>query len=146
MATKTIHSQQPEAVHVGLNVMLCRISLSISNSIGDVHIIGRLPVNAIPVDAIFYGGAAFTDASTGAIIKLGTSASTELFFASDTYSSNQDTALRCSRPLGTAQKISLSDESMPRYDNVVFVASDAGTSLGHIGDLIVSYVMPGNTT
>jgi hypothetical protein len=145
MATKTSHSQQPEAVHAGLNCMLCRISLSVSNSIGDIHIIGRMPRGAIPVDAIFYGGSAFTDASTGAIIKLGTSASTELFFASDTYSTNQDTALRCTRQLGTARQISLSDESMPRYDNVVFVASDAGVSIGHIGDLIALYVMPGNT-
>lgn len=145
MATKVIHSKQPEAVHVGLNPLLCRISLSVSNSVGDIHVIGRLPVGAIPVDAIFYGGDAFVDVSTGALIKIGTSASTEMFFASQTYSVNTDTALRCTRQLGTARQISLSDESMPRYDNVTFVAGDAAVSIGHVGDLLVYYKMPGQS-
>lgn len=146
MATKTLSNVgEPEAVHVGLNVRLCRVSLSVSNSIGDIHIIGRLPHGAIPVDAIFYGGAAFTDASTGALVQFGTSASDEMFFASATFSVNQDTAVRCSRQLGSARRISLSDDFMPRYENIVFIAGDAGTSRGHIGDLLVSYVMPGNT-
>lgn len=146
MATKTLSNVgQAEAVHVGLNVRVCRISLSVSNSVGDIHIIGRLPHGAIPVDAVFIAGAAFTNASTGAVFKLGTSASADLFLPSATYSSDlAGTIKRTTRPLGSAQRISLSDNAMPRYENLVFVAG-AGVSVGHVGDLVVYYKMPGQT-
>lgn len=146
MATKTLSNVgEPQAVHAGENVRVCRISLSVSNSVGDIHIIGRIPHGAIPTDAIFIAGAAFTNSSLGAVMKLGTSASADLFFNSDTYSSDAaGTVKRTTRPLGSAQQISLSDDFMPRYENLVFVAG-AGVSIGHVGDLIVRYVMPGQS-
>lgn len=145
MATITLRSgSQPESVHVGLNVLHARVSLSVSLSVGDIHIVGALPQGAIPLDAVFYPGAGFTNASTGAIMKIGTSASNDMFFASATYSQTTQSAIRTTRVLGTLRQISLSDDFMPRYDNVVFVGT-AGFSIGHVGDLIVYYKMPGQT-
>jgi hypothetical protein len=129
---------QPNSVHVGVNRAVCRISLSVSLSAGDIHRIGKLPHGAIPLDSIFYRGSAI--AAKG-VLKLGTSASQELFFASDTYSTVVNRQIT---PLGTVQQISLSDDVMPRYQHIVMVGS-AGISIGHVGDLIVYYAMPGQT-
>lgn len=131
-----------EQVHVGANVAVCRVSLSASWSSGDVHVIGKLPNGAIPLDAVWYPGAA-----TGAtfIAKFGTSASQELFLASDSYGTNEGTLLhRSIRPLGTAKQISLSDDARVLFENIVMVAT-ANISIGHVGDLVVSYKMPGQT-
>lgn len=144
MATRQIASygnNQPEGVHVGDNVLLIRISVSVTVSPTDTWLIGKLPTGAIPIDAIFYGGNA-TGAGTF-VAKFGTSASPEAFFTSLTYSTAQY------RPaatvlLGTRAQISISDDAMPRYENVVMVAS-AGATLGYLGDLIVYYKMPGQT-
>lgn len=133
---------QPEAVHVGLNVAICRISLSATISAGDIHRIGKLPHGAIPVDAIFYQGSAFTNVSTGHVAKFGTSASQEMFFASATFSTGTPMS-RTTRVLGTARQVSLLDDAMPRWENIVMVAT--GMSIGHMGDLIVFYKLPGQT-
>ncbi len=133
---------QPEQVHVGINVAVCKVSLSASWSSGDVHVIGKIPNLAIPVDAIWYPGAA-----TGAtfVAKFGTSASQELFFASDSYGTNESTGLfRSIRALGAAKAVSLSDDARVLYDNITMV-STANTSVGHVGDLVVFYKMPGQT-
>lgn len=149
MATITLSNVgQPEAVHIGLNTRVCRISLSVTVSAGDVHIIGRLPHGAIPLDAVFIPGAAIdAAASTGPAFKFGTSASRELFFASVSYSVATIVGqIRTTRALGTAKQISLSDDAMPRYENIVMVQSAGGAgvgSVGHQGDLIVYYKMPG---
>lgn len=128
---------QPEAVHVGDNVLICHVSLSVSLSAGDVHIIGRLPHGAIPLDAVFYPGAALNQS----ILKFGTSASQELFFASASFSA----LVRTTRNnLCTRAQISLSDDAMPRYENVVMVGT-AAVSIGHVCDLVVFYKMPGQT-
>lgn len=136
MATITLRpGNQPEAVENGINAAICKISLSVSWSSGDIHNIGKIPVGAIPLDAVFYPGAATPGT---AVFKFGTSASQELFFASATYS----VKAYSSRRLGTAQQISISDEAVVRYDNITMVAT-AGTSVGHVGDLVVYYKMPG---
>lgn len=127
---------QAEGVHIGDNCAIYRISISVSISVGDVHRIGKIPHGAIPVDAIFYGT---TNAGQG-IYKFGTSASQELFFASLTYSAAA--VQRCTRRLGPGMQISLSDDSMPRYEAVVMVGT-TNTVVGYIGDLIVFYKMPG---
>lgn len=144
MATITLGNasrNQPEAVNIGDNVAICRVSLSVTLSAGDVHRIGKIPHGAIPLDAIWYPGAAF--AATG-IAKFGTSASQELFFASDSYAESGTLNYRCARNLGTAMQVSLSDDAMPRYDYLTMVGT-AGISVGFVGDLIVYYKMPGQT-
>lgn len=144
MATITLGNadrNQAEAVINGDNVALCKVSLSVSLSAGDVHRIGKLPHGAIPLDAIWYPGAAF--AATG-IAKFGTSASQELFFASDSYAESGTLNYRTAGRLGTARQISLSDDAMPRFEHIVMVGT-AGISIGHVGDLIVFYKMPGQT-
>lgn len=119
--------------HAGETVLVAKISLSASWSSGDVHRIGKIPHGAIITDAVFYPGAALPGT---AVLKMGTSASQELFFASATYS----VMARTTRNLGYLRgAISLSDDAQPRYDWVVAVAT-AGVSVGHVGDLIVRYV------
>lgn len=139
MATVTLGNAergQPEAVERGVNVAICRISLSATASLDSVWRVGKLPHGAIPLDAVFYPGAA---APAGLVTRFGTSASTELFFASDTAS-----VVRTALALGTARQISLSDEAMPRFEYITMGGGVAiGVSVGHVGDLIVYYKMPG---
>ena len=139
MATKTLSNVgEPEAVHIGVNAKICRVSLSQTNSVGDIHIIGRIPHGAIPLEALFYPATAIGQTLT----KFGTSASNDLFFASDTYSVGE--VYRNSRLLGSPKQISISDDTMPRYENITFVATE-GATIGHMGDLIIFYKMPGQT-
>lgn len=148
MATITLSNadrNQPEGQHVGDNIAICRISLSVSVSAGDIHRIGKIPHGAIPLDAVFIPGAAFTNTSLGHTVKFGTSASMDLFFASATISLTTQTVQRVTRPLGTRQQISLSDDAMPRFDYITMVNTAALMSVGHIGDLVVWYKMPGQT-
>lgn len=142
MATVTTSAgnlNQPEAFEKGINTAICRISLSVSWSSGDVHRVGKLPHGAIPLDAIFYRGAA---AAAEAVVKLGISASQEMFFASATFSAG--TSKYTTRQLGTNKQLSLSDDAMPRFEYVTMVAT-AGVSVGHVGDLVLYYKMPGQT-
>lgn len=132
---------QPEAVENGQNTAICKISLSASWSSGDVHRVGKLPHGAIPLDAVFYPGAG---AAAGTVAKFGTSASQELFFASATYSQAAAPVYRLNRKLGTTMQISLSDDAMPRFDYITMVAT-AGVSIGHVGDLVVWYKLPGQS-
>lgn len=131
---------QPLA-NIGDNVAIFRVSLSVTLSSGDVHRIGKLPHGAIPVDAIYYPGAA---AAAAQVIKFGTSASADMFFASASYSQAAAAIYRCTRKLGTTMQISLSDDAMPRYEAVTMTGTLA-VSVGHIGDLILFYRMPGQT-
>jgi hypothetical protein len=136
---------QPPALHAGLNTLICRLSLSVTLSVGDIHIIGKLPHGAIPTDAVFYGGAAYIATSTGQVQKMGTSASPDMFFASATFSITPAFGVqRTTRRLGTSMQISLSDDIQPRYENVVFVGTSSTFTVGHIGDLVIEYVMPGS--
>jgi hypothetical protein len=145
MATVTIGAAQggqPETLHVGVNAAVCKVSLSVSWSSGDVHRIGKIPNGAIPLDVVWYPGAA-----TGAtfVAKFGTSASQELFLASDSYGTNESTGIfRGIRALGTAKQISIADDAVVNYDYITMVAT-ANISVGHVGDLVVYYKMPGQT-
>ncbi len=120
-----------------LSQSLSSVERSTTVSPTDIWNIGKLPVGAIPTDAIFYGGTATGQATFTA--KLGTSASPSLFFASATYSNAvyRPTTKR----LGTSAQISLSDDKMPRFVPVQLVGS-AGATLGYLGDLVIYYVMP----
>lgn len=133
---------QPEAVEVGENVTICRISLSLSVSSGDIHRIGKIPHGAIPTNAVFIPGSAL--AANGCIAKFGTSASNDLFFASASLSVAGG-PVRTKVALGTAQQISISDDKMPRYEAITMVNTATLLSVGFMGDLIVYYKMPGQT-
>lgn len=130
---------QPEMQEKGLVAAVCHVSLSLTLSAGDVHRIGKIPHGAIPLDAVWYPGAAF--AATG-IAKFGTSASQELFLASDSYAESGTALYRNIRKLGTAMQISLSDDAQVRYEAITMVGT-AGVSIGHVGDLVVFYRMQG---
>lgn len=146
MATVTLSStaaNQPEAVEKGLNTLICKVSLSATASLDSVWRIGKLPHGAIPVDAIWYPAAA---AGTAFVNRFGTSASTELFFASDSWAESGTFNYRTLRTLGNQQQISLSDDIQPRYQFVTMGGGVAiGVSVGYMGDLIVFYKMPGQT-
>lgn len=144
MATVTLDrtaKTQPEAVEKGLNVAILRVSLSLTASLDSTWRIGKLPHGAIPVDAIWYPGAA---APTGFVTRFGTSASTEMFFASDSWAETALVPYRTVRQLGTPRQISLSDDAMPRFE---YVTMGGGVSIaitvGHMGDLVLYYKMPG---
>jgi hypothetical protein len=144
MATVTLgntQTGQPEQNHVGINIALCHVSLSISLSVGDVHRIGKIPNNAIPLDWVWYPGSAF--AATG-IAKFGTSASQELFLASDSYAESGTALYRNIKKAGVATQVSISDDVNPQYEFITMVGT-AGISIGHVGDLVVYYRMPGQT-
>lgn len=130
---------QPELQEKGIVAAICHISLSLTLSAGDVHRIGKIPHGAIPLDAVFYPGAAL---AAGAVAKFGTSASQELFFASATFSQAAAAIWRCTKKLGTAMQISVSDDAQVRYDALTMVGT-AGISVGAMGDLVVYYRMPG---
>ncbi len=133
---------QPEYVYSGVVTAVFDISASLSVSGGDVMLIGRIPHGAIPLDAVFYPDPSTTGNGTF-VAKFGTSQSQELFFISATYSGGAG-LIRCSRRLGSAMQISLSDDAAVRYDNITMVTT-AGMSLGHIGELAVTYRMPGQS-
>src|SRR6185312_6152990 len=73
---------QPEFNENGTVTLICKVSLSASWSSGDVHGIGKLPNGAIPLDWVWYPGAA---SPASLIAKGGTSASQELLLVSDSY-------------------------------------------------------------
>jgi hypothetical protein len=146
MATVTLgnaNRNQAEAVEKGLNVAVCRVSLSATASLDSTWRIGKLPHGAIPVDAIWYPGAA---APAGFVTRFGTSASTEMFFASDSWAEAAGTNYRTARQLGTAMQVSLSDDAMPRFEYITMGGGVAiAVTVGHMGDLIVYYKLPGQS-
>jgi hypothetical protein len=139
MATRQITSSwlnQPEAVHAGVNALVLHISLSTTWSSTDVLQIGKLPVNAIPLDAVFYGQA------SAVVAKFGTSASPSAFFASASYSIAR---YQTTKTLGLKAQCSLSDDKMPRYVPVTMAGTGTNATLGLIGDLVIYYKMPGQS-
>jgi len=146
MATVTLFNadkNQAEAIEKGLNTAICRVSLSATASLDSTWRIGKLPHGAIPVDCIWYPGPA---APAGFVTRFGTSASTEMFFASDSWAEAAGTNYRTARQLGTVMQVSLSDDVMPRFQ---YITMGGGVSIavtvGHMGDLIVFYKMPGQS-
>lgn len=131
--------KEPEAVHAGVNALVVHLSFSTTFSPTDVLNIAKLPVNAIPLDAVFYGGTATSIGTT--VLKFGTSASPSLFFTSATYSAARYQGAGTKR-LGLAGQVSLSDDKMPRYVPVQMVSA-AGATLGYVGELIIYYKLLG---
>lgn len=129
---------QPEAVENGANIAVCRISISATTSAGDVLLIGKLPNGAIPVDAVFYTGAAF---AANGIWKFGWSASQAALLASASYSLAVN---RGGVSLANTQ-ISISDDARVLYEYIVAVPA-AAITVGHHGTLMVTYKLPGQTT
>lgn len=145
MATRNLGNSlrnQPQAVHAGTNTALFRISSSVTVSVGDTWVVGKLPNRAIPVGAVFFPAAQVN-------AKFGTSASLELFFVSDTYSTAagaQGGGIQSNLRLGSAQQISISDDAIIQYENVTMVAGTTDLSLAYFGDLVVTYIMPPQST
>lgn len=140
-----LDGNNPEQVHVGVNALACKISLSLTLSSGDVHIIGKLPNGAIPLDSVFYPGPALPAAAF--TLKFGTSASQEMFLTSATLTlTGAPYRTGAGKRLGYNQQISLSDDARVLFEPVVMVGTGANTiSVGHVGDLVVFYKMPGQT-
>lgn len=125
---------QPQGLHAGPNQVVCRISLSATTSAGDVLRIGKLPNGAIPTDVVFYPGAAFA----AGIWKFGISASDAAFIASATVS------VMVRGNVALSWQLSLSDDARVLFDYITGTPS-AVVTVGHQGNLVVSYVMPGQT-
>lgn len=146
MSTETLSTataNQPEAVEKGVNIAVCRVSLSATASLDSVWRIGKLPHGAIPLDAIWYPAAA---AGTAFVNRFGTSASTEMFFASDSWAESGVGIYRTTRQLGFPRQVSLSDDAMPRFEYITMGGGVAiGVSIGYMGDLLVYYKQPGQT-
>jgi hypothetical protein len=124
----------PQQVHAGLNAVVCRISVSATTSAGDVLRVGKLPHGAIPTEAVFYPGAAFV---ANTIHKAGISASQAAFISSKSYSGGVvagDVAL--------TWQLSLSSDARVLYEYITMTPTSVITA-GHYGNLVVSYVMPG---
>jgi hypothetical protein len=127
---------QPEQVHAGGNTIVCRISISATTSAGDVLRVGKLPHGAIPTNAVFYPGPAF---AANGIHKAGISASQAAFISSKSYSGGVvlgDVAL--------TWQLSLSSDARVQFEYITVVPS-AAVTVGHFGNLVVSYNMPGQT-
>lgn len=125
-----------QQVHAGANVVVCRISISATTSAGDVLRVGKLPHGAIPTNCVFYPGPAF---AANGIHKAGISASQAAFISSKSYSGGVvlgDVAL--------TWQLSLSSDARVLFDYITVVPS-AAVTVGHFGNLVVEYVMPGNT-
>lgn len=136
MANLTLKTglNQAEAVHTGLNVIVCSVSLSATTSAGDVLRIGRLPHQATVVDVVWYPGAALPGT---AVTKFGISGSEAALIASATNSAivrtNVTTAL-----LNTSR----SDDNAQRFTYVTCTPA-AVVSVGNYGRLVVQYKVPG---
>lgn len=127
---------QPQQVHIGANTVVCRISISATTSAGDVLQIGKLPNGAIPTGSVFYPGPALT---ANGIWKFGWSASQAAFLTSKSYSA----AIEYGN-VALTSNISLSDDAAVLFEHIVAVPTSAIT-VGHHGNLVVQYVMPGQT-
>lgn len=132
----------PEQVHAGINAAVCKISLSLTLSSGDIHLIGKLPHGAVPLDSVFYPGPALPGAAF--TLKFGTSASQEMFQTSATLTlTGAPYRTGAGKRLGWNQQISVSYSDV-LFENLVMVGTGSNTiSVGHMGDLVVFYKMPG---
>jgi len=132
---------QVEAVHAGINAAECRISLSLTTSAGDVLRIGKLPNRAIPLDVVFYQGAAFP---TNTIHKFGVSASDACFIASASYSAAVP-VVRGNVSLAGLQRggcLSRSDDAVQNFSYITTTPT-AAVTVGYFGTLVVFYKLPG---
>ena len=137
MATINLNQNRPApGVHEGINQLIADVSISASGttSAGDLLIIGRIPHGAIVTDAVLYAGAAVNGTS---VCGFGTSASPSAFLTTATYSLATYRYIKTTTPIA----VSLSDDAMPRYENVICGTSTILTAGLHYR-LVVSYKMP----
>jgi len=135
----------PEFNEDDIVAAICKISLSLTLSSGDIHLIGKLPNGAIPIESVFYPGVALPGAAF--TLKFGTSASQEMFLTSATLTlTGGPYRTGGGKRLGYNQQISISDDARVLFENIVMVGTGSNTiSVGHMGDLVVYYKMPGQT-
>lgn len=138
MANVTLKTglNQAEAVHAGVNAVVCSVSMSASSSAGDVLRIGRLPHQALPVDVVWYPGPALPG---GAVTKFGVSGSEAAFLASATNSA----VVRANVSVATLNT-SRSDDNAQRFTYITCTPA-AAISVGNYGRLVVQYKLPGQT-
>lgn len=126
--------EQAPAVHAGVNAGVFTLSLSAASSAGDTIVFGRLPHGAVILDATCTGLSGYNGTHAP---QIGLSATASLLFASVTYS----TLIRTVKTGHLGYQVSLSDDAMPRYANVIATCSTAITA-GSILRLVVLYKMP----
>jgi hypothetical protein len=143
MANVTIKTglNQAEVNATGINAAICRVSISATTSAGDVLRIGRLPHKAIPLDAVFYPGAAFVD---NGIHKFGLSGTEACFLSSDTYSLTMAPIRANVNPNLLEAYTSKSDEAPARFTYITTTPTAVLTA-GHHGTFVVFYKLPGQT-
>jgi hypothetical protein len=134
-----VASNQPEAVHAGVNAARCRISISATTSAGDVLRIGKLPHQAAVLDVVFYAGAAHAN---NTILKFGVSGSEAAFLTSDTYSVAPGIYRLDVNPIDLTGILSRSDDVAQRFTYITCTPTSVVTA-GHLGTLVVYYKMPG---
>lgn len=136
MANVTLKTglNQAEAVHAGINAIVCSVSMSATSSAGDVLRIGRLPHQAIVVDAVWYPGAALPGT---AVVKFGVSGSEAALLTSATHSAVVRTNVSVAL-LNTSR----SDDNAQRFTYVTCTPA-AQVSVGNYGRLVVQYKVPG---
>jgi hypothetical protein len=136
-----VAGNQPESVHAGVIAAICRISISATTSAGDVLKIGKLPNRAIPLEAVFYTGAAFV---SNLITKFGLSGTEAAILTSDSYSVAPGVYRNDVNLALLASYTSKSDEATQRFTYITCTPTDVLTA-GHYGTLIVTYKIPGQS-
>lgn len=121
---------QSKTLEKGVNRIVARISLSATTSAGDVIRFAKLPHGALVTNVVILPGSAFA----AKILKVGTSASPDAFFASATFS------VLTEKYLGSGFKISLSDEAIQRYDYAT-LQQPAAMTVGYQMDVVLDYVL-----
>lgn len=136
MGTQTLGSGNTPAkrLHAGLQAVAKRVSLSVSHSNGEVLNCIRLPHGAVVTDVVFYPGSAL---KADSVMRVGTSASAEMYLPSATYTS---VVARATRGLGDRFKISLSDDAAKQFEWLT-VSPITQQSVGYLGDVIVTYML-----
>lgn len=132
---------QAKRLETGVNALIARVSLSATYSAGDIYYIGRIPHAAKLIDAVWLPGPAVAGGSVFKVGLNGNSLSEDAILASATYSAvvTRGGRLSCFGNAG-AGNLSLSDERLVRYADVTFTPS-AGISVGHVGDVLLKYVL-----
>lgn len=128
--TKGRAGVQPKGLHVGLNKVLARISLSLTTSAGDVIRFAKLPHGAQVTEVVIIPRTAFA----AGILRVGTSISRDAFFSSATFS------VLTRNVLGSTFRVSLSDEAIQRYDYATLIPA-AALTVGYQMDVVLDYIL-----
>ena len=130
----------------GLQAVICRVSISATTSAGDVLRIGRLPHRAIPLDVVFYTGAAFVD---NGIHKFGLSGTEACFLASHSYSAGVGVLYgnggRANVNLNLLEAYTSKADTVAQQFTYITMTPTAVLTAGHYCTLIVYYKTPGQS-